>query len=137
MGGPGSGRSNARKVASALSNVVKAKPWPWESKRAKEWSREEILAHLCKVTYEAGLSSEHLSDVVSSLATTHWLRIKAIKAIDSGGIEALVGLKPALDLLLNTESRIVQYWAKLGVKAEPAKTRKEAKKKKDFSVQDE
>ena len=125
MGGQGSGGHNAAKrPRGAAAPLVQPLPWPWETSD-KPWSRDDIHTHLIQYTYESGLSREHLGDIISALASHHWLKSRALATIAAwearGGLDdepPQVGGINAYRLLILCDEKIAGDWRRLGVKAQ-------------------
>ena len=112
---PSGGHNRTGSAGLGLDPAVMVERWPWEDD-AKDWTQKNIFLHIAIVFEEWGVTKDRAAgDVTQSIADAHWIRMKAVHALEREGEGAKIGKQDAAALLPRMNARILGGYRLLGL----------------------
>ena len=112
---PSGGHNRVGSAGLGLESSVQVERWPWEDDW-HGWTQKEIFDHLAETFEDWGVTKDKAAgDATQSIADAHWLRQKAVAAIEVDGDAAKVGKQDAVSIVPRMNARILGGYRLLGL----------------------
>ena len=113
---PSGGHNRVGSAGLGLESSVEVERWPWEDDWAHDWTQQAIFAHIAEQFEAWGVTKDKAAgDATQSIADAHWLRMKAVKAIEFNGDDAKIGKQDAVAIIPRMNARILGGYRLLGL----------------------